>query len=354
MVIYMLRLYPSLKAVFFLIILLLANHPVIAANEWSKVNRQGFKEDAVPVTIEFPSWFKRSFLDIREDLREAKQAGKLGVVLFMSTPHCSYCKAFLDFTLSDPGIQRDLKRNFDVVGVEVISNNPITDADGKTWTMKQFAAAQKAYVTPTLIFLRHNGKVMLRIVGYYPPEKFRGVMDYLLKGHYEREPLSAFLARTKMTGESGPMIRDPELFGSPPHVLDRRSGSSRRPLLVLLERANCDSCAVFHRNVLNSPSIRALIKKYEAVQLDMDDAQSTIVTPSGIRLSPKQWAEQLEVAYAPALVFFDERGQEVYRLDSELLRERTEGSLQLVLEKGYLEEPQLQRWRNLKGRYRAP
>ncbi len=31
-----------------------------------------------------------------------------------------------------------------------------------------------------------------------------------------------------------------------------------------------------------------------------------------------------------------------------------EGSLELGLEKGYLQEPQLQRWRNLKGRYRAP
>lgn len=354
MVIYMLQFYLCFKTVPLLLILLLANHPVVAANEWYKVNPQGFKEDAVPVTIEFPSWFKRSFLDIREDLSEAKQAGKLGVVLFLSTPHCSYCKAFLDFTLSDPGIQRDLKRNFDVIGVEVISNNPITDANGKTWTMKQFAAAQKAYVTPTLIFLRHDGKAMLRIVGYYPPEKFRAVMDYVLKAHYERESFSAFLARTKITGEAGPLIRDTELFASPPYVLDRRAGAARRPLLVLLERANCASCTAFHRNVLNSPPIRALVKKYQAAQIDMDDAQSTIVIPSGERLSPKQWAERLELAYAPALVFFDERGQEVYRLDSELLRERTEGSLQLVLEKGYLEEPQLQRWRNLKGRYRAP
>ena len=242
----------------------------------------------------------------------------------------------------------------DVIGVEVISNTPITDANDKTWTMKQFAAAQKAYVTPTLIFLRHDGKAMLRIVGYYPPEKFRAVMDYVLKAHYERESFSAFLARTKITGEAGPLIRDTELFASPPYVLDRRAGAARRPLLVLLERANCASCTAFHRNVLNSPPIRALVKKYQAAQIDMDDAQSTIVIPSGERLSPKQWAERLELAYAPALVFFDERGQEVYRLDSELLRERTEGSLQLVLEKGYLEEPQLQRWRNLKGRYRAP
>lgn len=334
--------------------LVLLSHVAMAAPDWSKVNRGGFKEDAVPVTIEFPSWFKRSFLDIRDDLADAKRAGKQGVLLFLSTPHCSYCKAFLDFTFADPVIQRELRRNFDVIGVEVISDSILTDVSGKSWTMKEYAAAQKAYVTPTLIFLRHDGKQMLRIVGYYPPEKFRVAMDYLLKGHYEREPFSAYLAKVNTSGKPAELIRDAELFGAATLISDRRAGTAKRPLMVLLERPNCDTCSAFHQKVLNHPPIRALIKKYDAVQLDMTDAKTAIITPTGERLTPKQWAEKLEISYAPALLFFDERGKEVYRLDSELLRERTEGSLQLVLEKGYLQEPQLQRWRNLKGRYRAP
>jgi len=318
--------------------------------EWSEVNRDRFTQDAVPVRIEFPAWFKHSFLDLRDDLAEAGKAGKLGVVLFLSAPQCSYCKAFLDFTFADPGIRRELDRHFDVIGVEVISDTPITDAHGKGWSMREFAAAQKAYVTPTLIFLRHDGKPMLRIVGYYPPEKFRGVMDYVVNGHWEREKLGAFLARAEPRGEPGALIRDAELFRGPPYALDRRKPGGR-PLLVLLERPNCTGCEQFHTEVLQAPEIRALIKQFDAVQLDMSDTRTKLTTPDGRRLSPRQWAEQLDLAYAPSLVFFDERGKEIYRLDSELLRERTEGSLQLVLEKGYIEEAQLQRWRQLKGRH---
>jgi hypothetical protein len=33
------------------------------------------------------------------------------------------------------------------------------------------------------------------------------------------------------------------------------------------------------------------------------------MTPSGDKLTPRKWAEQLDLAYAPALVFFDERGE---------------------------------------------
>lgn len=333
----------------------LLTHVPAQAADWSQVNRERFNEDAVAVQIEHPAWFKHSFLDLRSDLAEAKKAGKLGIMLFLSTPRCSYCRAFLDFTFADPDIRHDLTKHFDVIGLQVISDSEITDEHGKTWTMKQYVAAEKAYVTPTLIFLRHDGKRMLRIVGYYPPEKFRGVLDYLLNGHYEREPLGVFLARREPKSAAGStIVRDPELFGAPPHILDRRAAPAGRPLLVLLERPDCASCAQFHRKVLKDPAIRALIKQYDAVQLDMTDTKTMVVIPTGERLSAKQWAEQLDLAYAPALVFFDERGQEVYRLDSELLRERTDGSLRLVLEKGYRDEPQLQRWRNLKGRQQQP
>lgn len=333
----------------------LLTHVPAQAADWSQVNRDRFNEDAVAVRIEHPAWFKHSFLDLRGDLDDAKQAGKLGVLLFLSTPRCSYCRAFLDFTFADPAIRRDLTKHFDVIGLQVISDDEITDEHGKTWTMKQYVAAEKAYVTPTLIFLRHDGKRLLRIVGYYPPEKFRGVLDYLLSGHYEREALGAFLARREPQSAAGyAIVRDPELFGAPPHILDRRAAPAARPLLVLLERPGCASCEQFHRKVLKDSAIRALVKRYEAVQLDMTDDRTKVLTPAGERLSPKQWTEKLDLVYAPALVFFDEHGKEVYRLDSELLRERTEGSLQLVLEKGYRDEPQLQRWRNLKGRQPRP
>ena len=64
---------------------------------------------------------------------------------------------------------------------------------------------------------------------------------------------------------------------------------------------------------------------------------------------PSDWYRELGLNYLPAIVFFDERGKEVMRLDSETLRFRMEGSLQLVLERGYERDAQLQRWRRAKA-----
>jgi thioredoxin-related protein len=340
---------PSVTTPVLALLAVLLTTAVMAA-DWSQVNRDRFNDDAVAVDVEHPAWFKHSFLDLRDDLAEARQAGKTGIVLYLSTRRCSYCRAFVDFTFAEPDIRQAMQRHFDVIGLEIISNSEIIDAQGKTWTVKDYVAHEKAYVTPTLIFIRHDGQRMLRIVGYYPPEKFRAVLAYLIEGHYQREPLGAFLSRREGadTSRAGAMMHDPELFGAPPFNLDRRAAPAGRPLLVLLERSGCADCAEFHGTVLKEPAVRALIRQYEAVQIDMTDAKTTLVTPSGERLTAREWAEKLGVVYAPALVFFDERGKEVFRLDSELKRERTEGSLQLVLEKGYRDEPQLQRWRNMK------
>ena len=75
--------------------------------------------------------------------------------------------------------------------------------------------------------------------------------------------------------------------------------------------------------------------QFEAIQLDITDKKQRINTPHGEKLSPMQWYKRLNLSYTPAIVFFDEAGQEVLRLDSETLRYRMEGTLQLVLEKEY-------------------
>jgi hypothetical protein len=56
------------------------------------------------------------------------------------------------------------------------------------------------------------------------------------------------------------------------------------------------------------------------------------------------------------VLFFDEQGEEVMRIDSEAQRVRMEGSLQLVLEGTAPKEAQLQRWRRRKAieRFQRP
>jgi thioredoxin-related protein len=309
-----------------------------------------FDED-VFVDVEFPDWFKQSFLDLRDDLDEAISAGKQGLLLFFSTRRCSYCKAFIQKSLEDPEIRRRVETGFDVIGLEIFDDTEISDLDGRTYRVRDLVTEMRAAYTPTLIFYGEGGRRLLRIVGYYPPDKFRIVLDYLEGRHYLKEHFRNYLARTQPApaGRSGGIIRDGALFAEPPHILDRRAAASDRPLLVVFERPDCDACERFHRRVLGDRAIRRLIGEFEAVQLDVSDSRARIITPSGQRLSPGAWFETLNLSYCPAIVFFDERGREVMRLDSETLRFRMEGSLQLVLEAGYVQDAQLQRWRRTKA-----
>lgn len=330
-----------------LAVALLASALAAPASVAARSHPEGF-DDRDTTGVAHPGWFKPSLLDLRDDLREARSAGKLGVAVYFGTRTCSYCKAFIERTLAAPDIQRDLLASFDVVGLEILSDVEITDPQGRTMPVKDFTVAAGARFTPTLVFYGVDGGTLLRIVGYYPPDRFRAVLEYLRGGHHARAPLASFLARKPVPrpADAAPIVADPSLFARPPHLLDRRAGPSQRPLLVVFERPGCDPCARFHRGVLSAPTVRALVGRFEAIRLDSTDGRTALLTPTGRKTSPRGWAAELGVAYAPALVFFDEGGVEVLRIDAHVLEHRMEGALQYVLEKAYLREPQFQRWRN--------
>ncbi len=308
-----------------------------------------FAED-VFVDVKFPDWFKTSFLDLRDDLEEAVDSGKKGIMLFISASRCSYCKAFMDTALEDAEIKQRLTDAFDVIGLDIFDDSEITTLDGSQYRVKEFVTLNRASYTPTLIFVGEGGQLLLRIVGYYPPDRFRQVLDYLDSEAYRHQSLRDFLeVSSPAAGSDGaPIIADP-LFERPPFMLDRSVMPAQQPLLVVFERPGCRSCERFHRRVLQDKSIRRLIGEYEAVQLDASDEQGRIVTPDGEKTSPASWYRRLGLNYHPAVLFFDEGGQEVMRLDSETLRFRMEGSLQLVLERAYEQDAQLQRWRRTKA-----
>jgi thioredoxin-related protein len=308
-----------------------------------------FAED-VFVDVKFPDWFKTSFLDLRDDLEEALDAGKQGIMLFISTSRCSYCKAFMDTSLADPAIRERLTDSFDVIGLEIFDDSELTTLDGRQYRVKEFVTRNRASYTPTLIFFGEYGQPLLRIVGYYPPDRFRQVLDYLDARAYERQPLREYLqASSREPAAGGASIISDDLFEQPPYMLDRSRMSSDRPLLVVFEGSGCAACDRFHRRVLQDKSIRRLIGEYEAVQLDARDEEGRVMTPAGEKRSPSEWYRELGLNYLPAILFFDEGGKEVMRLDSETLRFRMEGSLQLVLERAYEQDAQLQRWRRTKA-----
>lgn len=335
------------KTIFLTALLLVAAGvaaPALATGQPERQSGKDFTDLGSKTTI-YPKWFKDTFWDLNDDIAEARKAGKTGIMIYTSTKTCSYCIAFIEKSLGDPVIQQRLRRQFDVLGLEVIADTEITDVDGRTYVVKDFLKKYKAYFTPTLLFFGEDGKLLLSIAGYYPPEKFSRVLDFLEGGHYRQQSWRQYATGTG-TGTAGAgIVQDDALFKLKTTRLDRRSGKADRPLLVLLERPGCPACRELHEQVLSVSSTRQWIGKFDAVQLDASDAKTTLVTPDGRKTTASSWAEDLDLAYFPAFLFFDEQGKEVFRIDTYTRNVRLEGTLELVLTKGYLDEPQLQRWR---------
>ena len=322
---------------------------VEASQRGMDLNEDGtsFADDA-SVRAKYPAWFKTSFYDLPEDLIEAREAGKQGIMLFISAERCSYCQAFMDTSLKDPQLQQRLRTNFDVIGMDIFDDSEMVALNGKQYRIKHFVLAARASNTPTLMFFGENGRLLARVVGYYPPKRFGILLDYLESRAYKEHHFRDYVAQREQPGSGAAPITHDDLFESPPHSLDRSAVAADRPLMIVFENSGCEPCQRFHRRVLTDKSIRRLLKEFDAVQLDANEEASKVVTPGGATMTPKAWYRKLDLSYSPAVLFFDQQGKEITRLDSEILRFRMEGTLQMVLDGVAANEAQLQRWRRAK------
>ncbi|UCE90278.1 MAG: thioredoxin fold domain-containing protein [Pseudomonadota bacterium] len=297
--------------------------------------------------IKFPAWFKQTFFNLQEDLAEARQHGKRGVIVMLSQESCSTCKAFLKTTFSDPVVLPRVMANYDVIGMDIFSELEVVEPDGTPTVVKDFAEKESARLTPTILFFGVDDDLKLKIVGFYPPEKFQHVLDYIDRKLYSKISLRDYLRdkRIPSTAATKEITQDVALFGAPTYDLAAAQRGEKRPMLVVFERPDCNPCRRFHERVLALPEVRKSFPKFRAIQLDASDNNTKIVIPDGRQLTPQQWYGELQLSYDVAVVFFDEDGHEVMRLDAEIGKYRMAYTMDYVVDKGYLDEKQVLRWR---------
>jgi thioredoxin-related protein len=300
---------------------------------------------------EHPDWFKASFYNLPEDLADTLASGKRGLIVYFGQKHCPYCQAIMKDNLSKGDLVHYLRTHFDVVGLNTHSTEAITGMDGRTMPINEFAIAQKAQLTPTLLFYVRGRKLALKLVGYLPPYKMRAALEYIADGHYQTRSFGEYLEQA----DPPPLFADEALipdpiFSPPPYALDRSRYAAKTPLLVLFEQPNCHACDVLHSEPLRNPLVRKRLQAFEVVQLNVWDDKTPLLTPDGKRKTPRQWARDLGLYYAPTLLFFDERGQEVFRIESVVQFYRLASVLRYVADKAYLQYPLFQLWNRDHGR----
>lgn len=298
------------QALLFMTLVLAMSRVVGAEDDFS------FDDSPRAEAVEYPDWFKRSLLDLREDLTEAVKAGKQGLMVYFGQARCAYCHRLLQVNFGLDDIANYTRQHFDLVALDARGPREVTLLDGTVMTEQDFALAEETNFTPSILFYDREGREALRLRGYYPPYQFRAALEYVADGHYARETFRDFLAR----GDDRRVfdaedLNEEDFFAPPPFNLDRSRLPGERPLVVFFEQGDCHACDVLHGQLLRDPAIRGLTQGLDSVQLDLR-AATPVVTPSGERTRARDWAAALGLFHTPTLIFFDEQGREILRLDS--------------------------------------
>jgi thioredoxin-related protein len=308
----------------------------------------GFDDAPLREPLEHPDWFKESFLDLRQDLSEALAAGKRGILVYFGQRRCAYCQKLLGTNFRLPDIVEYTQAHFDVIAIDIWGVAEVTDLQGRTLTERELAEREDTVFTPSILFYGPDGELRLRLRGYYPPYQFRAALEYVADGHYRRESFRDYLARgdNRMVFEPGELNEEP-MFSPPPYNLDRRV-PSERPLAVFFEQGDCHACDVLHGQTLRDPKIYSHFEAMDTVQLDMW-SDTPVITPSGEPTTARGWAAELGLFYAPSILFFDEGGQEILRVDSVVGLYRMGNVLDYLASKAYQKE-RFRQWREQAGR----
>ena len=288
--------------------------------------------------FEIPSWFKNSFLDLHEDVTEAAAGGKRLLVYF-GQEGCPYCAQLFNTNFSQAHIVGYTRKHFDALAFDIWGNREVTDFSGNRMPEKELAAKLKVRFTPTILFFNEKGETVLRINGYYPPHQFMAALQYVAEKQEGRMAFREYLAKQVSPPAEGTLHTEP-FFAKPPYDLSKSAGG--KPVAVFFEQKDCAGCDVLHSEILSQPATLEQLERFYVIQLDRW-GDTPVVTPAGNKMRAKRWADELNVAYVPTAVLFDD-GIEVIRIEAFLKGFHVQSVLDYVASGTYKTQPELQRF----------
>ncbi|HEX19502.1 MAG TPA: hypothetical protein ENG78_01570 [Acidiferrobacteraceae bacterium] len=285
-----------------------------------------------------PDWFKVTFLDVKDDINEARKNNKR-LLMYFGQDGCPYCAALFNINFSQKHILDYTRKHFDSVAINMWGDREVTALSGKTFTEKTYAKYMQIWFTPTIIFYNENGKVALRINGYFPPHKFMAALKFVAEKHDKKMNFAQYMAKNTPKPSSGKIHKEP-YFLKPPYSFS--SMKSGKPLMVLFEQKDCSPCDRLHSEILRHETTRPLVKKFRVAQFDMWE-KTPLVSPNGKTTNARAWARKLNISYAPSAVFFV-NGKEVMRIEAFLKNFHFQSVLDYVQSGAYRKEPSFQRY----------
>jgi len=280
---------------------------------------------------ELPEWFKDSFLDIAEDVEEAKDEDK-HLMLYMHLSGCPYCYKMIEEGFKDSTNTQIIKDNFDVVAINIRGNKEISLSEDLTMTEAEVRDHYKVSFTPTIVFLDQNNQLVYKVNGYRSAQNFKHALDFVSSRSYQQMSLNEFISnqdrRKRYTLRAHDGFQD----------ITDLSSNREKPLLVLFEDQYCVFCDRLHDGHLKNPDILKELALFDVVRLDAE-SDKTIIDVDGNKTTPKEYVNKLGLNYRPGIIMFDQ-GKEVLRIDALLYSYHFAGHLRYIGERHYKQYPE--------------
>jgi thioredoxin-related protein len=240
-----------------------------------------------PHAIDIPRWFATTFLDFREDIADAARDGKRLLVYF-GQDGCPYCTMLMTTNFSQRVIVDKTRRHFVATAINIWGDRDVTWLDGATMSEKALARLLNVQFTPTILIFDEAGKVVARIDGYYPPNRFEAVLDYAA-GKLERSQTLAEYLQSAAKEPASLKLHDEPFFMRPPYDLRRQP--SGKPLAVLFETIDCAPCDELHRDGFRRDSVLKEVGRVDVVRFSLG-ANTPLTTPDGRASTARAWARE--------------------------------------------------------------
>ena len=295
-------------------------------------------QDLSPRAIDIPPWFAETFLDFRDDVRDAAKDGKR-VMIYFGQDGCPYCARLMTVNFSQQRIVEKTRKDFVAIALNLWGDREVTWIDGRRMSEKALGRALRIQFTPTLLFLDERGAIVARVNGFYPPHRFEAALDYVAGKMESKLPFAEHM-RTAGPDTTNPQLADEPFFLKPPYDLRRKPGA--RPLAVIFETPFCTACDEMHADGFTRAEVVRQLQRFDVVRLGLAE-RTELVTPQGAKTTADAWGRALKVSYTPTVILYD-GGREVFRVEAYVRPFHLAGAFDYVASGGYRKEPSFQRY----------
>lgn len=147
----------------------------------------------------YKHFFNETWGDFKEELANAKEQGKKGILIFFEMDECPFCHYMKKNVLNQSNVQAYFRQHFLNFVVDIEGDVEMVNFKGKPTRQKDFAFKEfRVRATPVIMIIGLDGKPIHRHTGKTAGvNEFMLMGEYIVDGHYKKTSFTRYKRQHK-------------------------------------------------------------------------------------------------------------------------------------------------------------